>query len=29
LSDIGDKTSSGTQLHDVGVHLSIIAVCLE
>jgi hypothetical protein len=25
LSDIGGKTSSGTQLHDLGIHLPIIA----
>jgi hypothetical protein len=25
VSDIGDKTGSGTQLHDIGVHSSIIA----
>jgi hypothetical protein len=25
LSDISDKTSSGMELHDIGIHLSIIA----
>jgi len=25
LGDIGNKTSSGTQLHDIGIHLPIIA----
>lgn len=25
LSDIGDKTSSGTYLHDIGIHFPIIS----
>jgi hypothetical protein len=25
LRDIGDKTSSGTQLHDIGIHFPIIS----
>jgi hypothetical protein len=25
LGDIGDKTSSGTQLHDIGIHFPIIS----
>ena len=29
LADIGDKTVSGTQLHDIGIHASIIATGVD